>query len=261
MIFESHAHYDDDAFDVDREELLGSMKENGIETIVNVCANVKDIDKTVELMEEYPFIYGAVGVHPDDVGAMDEEVMAKLKKLCRHPKTVAVGEIGLDYYWEKENHQLQKKWFARQLHLAKSQKKPFIVHSREAAKDTYDVLCQEKADQMYGGVIHCFSYSVEEARKYLEKGFYLGIGGVVTFANARRLKEVVAYAPLDQILLETDSPYLAPVPRRGKRNSSLNLPYIAEAIALLKAVEYEEVIEITSKNAKKLFFRRRSGLE
>ncbi len=253
MIFESHAHYDDDAFDADREELLNSLQENGIETVVNVCANVQDIDRTVELMENYPFIYGAVGVHPDDVGAMDKHVMQKLDGLCSHPKTVAVGEIGLDYYWEKENHPIQKQWFRAQLELARENKMPFIVHSREAAKDTYDVLEEMKAGEMYGGVIHCFSYSVEEARKYLNMGLYLGIGGVVTFANARKLKDVVAYAPLEQLLLETDSPYLAPVPRRGKRNSSLNIPYIAQQIATIKAIDYEEVVEVTCQNAKKLF--------
>ncbi len=253
MIFESHAHYDDDAFDADREELLNSFQENGIETVVNVCAAVQDIDRTVELMEKYPFIYGAVGVHPDDVGALDHKVMKKLDRLCSHPKTVAVGEIGLDYYWEKENHQIQKQWFRAQLELAKKNKMPFIVHSREAAKDTYDVLADMKAENMYGGVIHCFSYSVEEAGKYLNMGLYLGIGGVVTFANARKLKDVVAYAPLEQILLETDSPYLAPVPRRGKRNSSLNIPYIAQQIAMIKAIDYEEVVNVTCQNAKKLF--------
>lgn len=253
MIFESHAHYDDDAFDQDREELLGSMQENGIETIVNVCAAVQDIDNTVALMEKYPFVYGAVGVHPDDAGAMNKDVMKKLQKLCRHPKTVAIGEIGLDYYWDKENHLVQKHWFREQLELAKHEKMPFIVHSREAAKDTYDVLKEMKADRMEGGVIHCFSYAVEEARKYLDMGLYLGIGGVVTFSNARKLKEVVAYAPLDRILLETDSPYLAPVPKRGKRNSSLNIPYIAHEIAMIKAIEYDEVVEVTRENARKLF--------
>lgn len=253
MIFESHAHYDDDAFDSDRDILLDSMQENGIETIVNVCANVEDIDKTMELAERYPFVYAAVGVHPDDVGAMNEAVMEKLQKLCGHLKTVAVGEIGLDYYWETENHEIQKKWFRRQLDLARMEQMPFIVHSREAAKDTYEVLAEERVQDMSGGVIHCFSYSVEEARKYLNMGLYLGIGGVVTFTNARKLKEVVAYAPLDSLLLETDSPYLAPVPLRGKRNDSRNLKYVAEQIAAIKAVSYEEVVEITKQNAKRLF--------
>lgn len=253
MIFESHAHYDDDAFDSDRDILLDSMQENGIETIVNVCANVEDIDKTMELAERYPFVYAAVGVHPDDVGAMNEAVMEKLQKLCGHLKTVAVGEIGLDYYWETENHEIQKKWFRRQLDLARMEQMPFIVHSREAAKDTYEVLAEERVQDMSGGVIHCFSYSVEEARKYLNMGLYLGIGGVVTFSNARKLKEVVAYAPLDSLLLETDSPYLAPVPLRGKRNDSRNLKYVAEQIAAIKAVSYEEVVEITKQNAKRLF--------
>lgn len=253
MIFESHAHYDDEVYDEDREELLGSMVENGIETVINVCAEIAGIDRTVELMERYPHVYGAVGVHPDDVGGMDDTVMDKLRGLCSHPKTVAVGEIGLDYYWDKENHHRQIYWFEQQLNLAIEEQKPFIVHSREAARDTYEVLDRMKSKNWAGGVIHCFSYSTEEARKYLDMGLYLGIGGVVTFANARKLKEVVAYTPLDQILLETDCPYLAPVPYRGKRNSSLYIPHIAQQIATIKAIDYDEVVEVTCANAKKLF--------
>lgn len=253
MIFESHAHYDDQVFDEDRDELLSSMPENGIEAVVNVCATIDGINDTVDLMERYPHVYGAVGVHPDDVGGMNQQVMDKLKILCHHPKTVAVGEIGLDYYWDNENHGTQKKWFRAQMELAREENLPFIIHSREAAKDTLDMMKEMKAQDMAGGVIHCFSYSVEMAREYLNMGLYLGIGGVVTFANAKKLKEVVAYAPLSQILLETDCPYLAPVPYRGKRNSSLYLPYIAEAIALIKATDKEKVIEITNENSKKMF--------
>lgn len=253
MIFESHAHYDDEAFDNDRDELLCSMPEKGIEAVVNVCADIKDIDKTIELTEHYPHVYGAVGVHPDHVGGMDEDVMEKLRRLCSHPKTVAVGEIGLDYYWDKENHDRQKLWFQRLMELAREEQMPFIIHSRDAAKDTLDMMKELKAGQMYGGVLHCFSYSVELAREYINMGLYLGIGGVVTFKNARKLKEVVAYAPLEHLLLETDCPYLAPVPYRGKRNLSLYIPYIAEEIAKIKGSSCEEVVEATNRNAKKLF--------
>ena len=236
MIFESHAHYDDEAFDGDREELLGSLRERGIGTVVNVCAAVDGLDDTVRLMEQYPFVYGAIGVHPDEVGGMDAQVLEKIQTLSRHPKAVAIGEIGLDYHWDTESHDTQKKWFCAQMEIARQEKKPFIIHSRDAAEDTLRTMKELRAGDMYGGVIHCFSYSVEIAREYLDMGLYLGIGGVLTFPNGKKLKEVAAYAPLEQILLETDSPYLSPVPNRGKRNSSLNLPYIAKELANIKGI-------------------------
>lgn len=255
MIFETHAHYDDEKFDKDREELLGSMKENGIEYIINCCAAVEDIEKTVQLMEAYDFLYGAVGVHPDDAEKMSPQVLEKLEKLCSHPKTAAIGEIGLDYYWHKEAEvqKLQKTWFRKQMELARKEQLPFLVHSREAARDTLEIVREFMKAGMYGGIIHCFSYGKEIAREYLDMGLLLGIGGVVTFKNAKKLKEVVEYAPLEQLVLETDSPYLAPEPNRGKRNSSLNLPYVAEAIGKIKGITAQEVVKVTNKNAKKLF--------
>lgn len=255
MIFESHAHYDDEAFDQDRDELLASMKENGIEYIINVSAAADGLDRTIALAEKYPFVYGTVGVHPDDAGKMNQELLERIRSLCSHEKVVAVGEIGLDYYWEKESHEIQKKWFEAQMEVAREEKMPFIIHSRDAAKDTLDMMKGLRAGQMSGGVVHCFSYSKEMAREYLNMGLCIGIGGVVTFKNAQKLKEAAAYAPLDQILLETDCPYLSPEPNRGKRNSSLNLPYIAEKIAQIKQVSVEEVVEQTSQNAKRLFFK------
>lgn len=253
MIFESHAHYDDEAFDGDREELLDSLRERGIGTVVNVCAAVDGLDDTVRLMEQYPFVYGAIGVHPDEVGGMDAQVLEKIQTLSRHPKAVAIGEIGLDYHWDTESHDTQKKWFCAQMEIARQEKKPFIIHSRDAAEDTLRTMKELRAGDMYGGVIHCFSYSVEIAREYLDMGLYLGIGGVLTFPNGKKLKEVAAYAPLEQILLETDSPYLSPVPNRGKRNSSLNLPYIAKELANIKGITYDQVVDITENNARKLF--------
>lgn len=252
MIFESHAHYDDSAFDKDRDRLLNSMKEHGIEKIINVGASLRGVEDTVKLMEQYPFVYGAVGIHPDEVGTLDEEKMKWLRRLCDLEKTVAVGEIGLDYYWDKENHEIQKKWFVRQMDLAKETGLPIIVHSRDAAKDTLDIMKAERADHLTG-VIHCYSYSKEHAKEYMNMGYYLGIGGVVTFQNAKKLWEVVEYAPLDYLLLETDAPYLAPVPYRGKRNCSLYLTYVAREIARIKGVSYDEVVDITKKNAEKLF--------
>lgn len=253
MIFESHAHYDDEAFDEDRESLLASMQPHNIRAVINVSASPAGMESTAKLAEKYPFIWGAVGVHPDEVGSMDSTTLERIKELCRREKIVAVGEIGLDYYWDKENHSLQKEWFMRQMDAAREVKKPIIVHSREAAADTLQVMKSSDAGEI-GGVIHCFSYAREMAREYLNMGFYLGIGGVVTFKNAKKLKEVVEYAPLDSILVETDSPYLSPVPNRGKRNSSLNLPYIIQEIAEIKRISPEEVERVTEKNARRLFF-------
>lgn len=252
MIFETHAHYDDEKFDEDRDALLSSMKENGIGRIINVSANLESLENTRKLMEQYPFIYGAFGLHPDEVGDLNEDVMERMRGLCRLEKAVAVGEIGLDYYWDKENHEKQQYWFRRQIALAREEKLPMIIHSREAASDTLRVMKEEKSEEI-GGVIHCFSYSAEMAEEYLKMGFYLGIGGVVTFKNAKKIKEVVQMAPMERILLETDSPYLAPVPYRGKRNSSLYLPYVVREIAEIKGISEEEVIEMTEKNAVRLF--------
>lgn len=258
LIFDTHAHYDDEAFDPDREEVLESLWEHGIGTVVNVCATAAHLERTVSLMEKYPFIYGAIGVHPDDAGVMNEQILENIRMLSRHQKAVAIGEIGLDYYWhkEKEEHELQKVWFRAQMEIAREEKLPFMIHSRDAAEDTLVTMKELRAGDMYGGILHCFSYGKEIAREYLNMGLYLGIGGVVTFKNARKLKEVVEYAPMEQLVLETDCPYLAPEPNRGKRNSSRNLPYVAKAIGEIKGLSTEEVVRITGENARKLLFGR-----
>lgn len=252
MIFETHAHYDDKAFDKDRDALLKFMPFKGVETIVNVGASFQGVLDTVKLTEQYPFVYGAVGIHPDEVGDLSEEKIRILRRFCDLEKIVAVGEIGLDYYWDKEGHDIQKKWFVRQMDLAKETGLPIIVHSRDAAKDTMDIMKAERADNLKG-VIHCYSYSKEQAKEYMNMGYYLGIGGVVTFKNGKKLKEVVEYAPLDYLLLETDAPYMAPEPHRGERNCSLYLEYVAETIAEIKRISREEVIEVTRENARRLF--------
>ena len=251
MIIDTHAHYDDEQFDADREELLGSMEEGGIGLIVNVGSTVASWDKIVELTEKYPFVYGAVGVHPDEVGELDEEKFLRMAELLDRDKIVAVGEIGLDYYWDKEKHDLQKEWFVCQLGLAREKEMPVIIHSREAAADTFDIMKQHAAGMK--AVIHCYSYSPEMAREYVKMGYYIGVGGVVTFKNAKKLKQVVQEIPLESIVLETDCPYLAPVPYRGKRNCSLYLPYVAEQIAELKGTTVEEVIQQTEKNSRELY--------
>ena len=253
MIFDTHAHYDDAQFDTDREALLQSLNENGIGRVVNIGANIESTKSSVALAEKYPFIYAAVGVHPSDANQLDENVYQWLKSLTVHEKVVAVGEIGLDYYWDKEAavRENQRKWFVRQLELARECKLPVSVHSRDAAKDTLDIVKQHGRD--VGGVIHCFSYGVELAREYLNMDYYIGVGGVVTFSNAKNIKEVVAYAPMDRLVIETDCPYLAPVPNRGKRNSSLNLPYVVRTISEIKGISPEEVEAITWKNGMDLY--------
>ena len=251
MIFESHAHYDAHQFDEDRQSILNSMRENGVGTIINVCADWDSVTEVVEMAQNYSFMYAAVGLHPDEVGDLNEGRFGFLQAQCKKEKVVAVGEIGLDYYWDKESHEVQKKWFIKQLELAKELDLPVIIHSREAAEDTLNIM-REHA-QGLRGVIHCFSYSKELAEEYVKMGFHIGIGGVVTFKNGKKLKEVAEAVPLEKILLETDCPYLAPEPYRGKRNSSLYIPYIAQAVADLKGTTYEEVVAQTEENAKELF--------
>ena len=251
MIFDSHAHYDDEQFDCDREELLGSMQEHGIGGIINVGASMEGVFASQELAEKYPFIYAGVGIHPDYVGSLNEEKLRMLAELCKKPKTVVVGEIGLDYYWDKEQHEIQKEWFIRQLQLARKLNMPVNIHSREAAQDTMEIMKEYAADMK--AIIHCYSYSKEMAEEYVKMGYLLGIGGVVTFKNAKKLKEVVKAVPLSHIVLETDCPYLAPEPNRGKRNASSNLIYVAQTIAELKGTTTEEVIAVTEENARKFY--------
>lgn len=248
MIIDTHAHYDDSAFDEDRDALLASLPQNGIGLVVNIGSSIETSRTTLALTEKYPHVYGALGVHPSDTAPLTETDMQWLEENLQKPKIVAVGEIGLDYHWDTPDRNVQKKWFVRQIALAKKVKKPLVIHSRDAAADTLDMMKAEQARDA-GGIIHCFSYGVELAREYLNMGFYIGVGGVVTFQNTRKLKEVVAFAPLERIVLETDCPYLAPVPNRGKRNSSLNLPYVVEEIAKIKQVSATEVTQVTSANA------------
>lgn len=251
MIIDTHAHYDDEQFDIDREELLSSLEAGGISTVVNASASVHSWDKILELTKKYPFVYGMIGVHPDEIGELDEESFARMEKLVSEPKIVAVGEIGLDYYWDKESHEQQKEWFIRQLNLAREKNLPVNIHSREAAADTFEIL--KEYGQGLKAIIHCYSYSKEMALEYVKMGYLIGVGGVVTFKNAKKLKEVVQAVPMEQLVLETDCPYLAPTPYRGKRNSSLYLPYVAEAIAELKGMTAEEVIEKTEENARRFY--------
>lgn len=252
MIFESHAHYEDKRFDEDRDELLNSFSSKGIGFVVNVSSDLETIKKTIALTEKYNFIYGSVGIHPEMATELNDEALIWVKEMAYNRKIVAIGEIGLDYYWNEPERSIQKKAFECQLYLAKELNMPLIIHSRDAARDTIEIMNGCKAEEV-SGVIHCFSYGKEMAREFLNKGYYIGIGGVVTFRNGKKLREVVEYIPLESILLETDCPYMAPEPHRGTRNSSLNLTYIAQEIANIKGISYDKVLEITEQNAKRMY--------
>ena len=266
MIFDTHAHYDDDWFDADRDEVLRSLSAHSIGTVVNVGASMEGARASVALSEEYPFVYAAVGVHPDYAQQMTEADIEELRSLARQAKTVAIGEIGFDYGHEEElteadrdaKREAQKYWFQRQLALSEEFSLPVIIHSRGADGDTLSVMREwaegaSKKPGFRGGIIHCFSGSPEIAEEYRRLGFHVGVGGVLTFKNARRLPDVVAAAPLSQIVLETDCPYLAPVPHRGERNDSSLLRYVVAKIAEIKGITEEEVIRVTAANARQLF--------
>ena len=252
-IFETHAHYDDEAFREDREALFDEMFANDIDTIINVGASFAGCEQSVALADSHEKIYAAVGIHPEDVEELTEARMAWLKKTAsENQKVLAIGEIGLDYHYPEPAKEIQQQCFRRQLNLAADIKKPVIIHSREACQDTLACMRAEHAEQI-GGVIHCYSYSKEAAQEFLKMGFYFGFGGVVTFKNAKKAVEAVEAIPIEKILLETDCPYMAPEPNRGKRNYSGYLPYVAERIAQIKQMTAQEVIDITNANARKLF--------
>lgn len=252
MIFDTHAHYDDEAFDEDRDELLSCMAAGGIAKIVNIGSSFEANEKTLKLAREYDFIKAAFGLHPEFADQLNEENFKRIEELCRLDECVAVGEIGLDCYWPEPDVSIQKPWFERQMDLARRIGKPIVVHSRDAAQETYEMMKAAGAGDI-GGVVHCFSYSKEMAKLFVDMGFYIGVGGVITFKNGKKLKEVVEYIPLEHIVLETDCPYLAPVPFRGKRNSSLLLPHVVEVISEIKGIFREEVEHITWNNAHKLY--------
>ena len=252
-IFDTHAHYDDEAFDKDRDELLTSLFSGDIG--VNVGASLEGCIESVRLAEKYDNIYAAIGVHPDDYERLERggSFMDWLKKeALTNNKVVAIGEIGLDYYYDEPGRELQKKWFARQLELAKEVSKPVIIHSRDACADTIDILKSGHASEV-GGIIHCYSYSKETVKTFYDMNFYFGIGGVLTFKNAKKLIEAANVIPLERIVLETDCPYLAPVPNRGKRNDSSNIQYVIEKLADIKGVTKEQIAEVTYQNACRVY--------
>ncbi len=252
VIFDTHAHYDDEAYEEDREDILKLIRQDGVGLVTDVGATIASTKKAVALSEQYDFIYAAVGMHPEGVEELTDQDMDWLCELAKREKVVAIGEIGLDYYYEDPKRDIQKIWFRKQLEVARKTGLPVVIHSRDAAQDTLDIIKEEHGEQI-GGVIHCFSYGKEMAQVYLDMGFYLGIGGVVTFKNGKKLKEVVKYTPIERIVLETDAPYLTPEPNRGKRNASHYLKYVAQEIAQLKGMTAKEVIAVTTKNAKEMY--------
>ena len=250
MYFDTHAHYDSGAFNADREEILAALPEAGVALIVNPGCEVRSSETAIALAERFPHVWAAVGIHPEDMADMSDGDLDKIEQLSKHPRCVAVGEIGLDYYWDASRKEEQKALFIEQLRLALRRDLPVIVHDREAHGDCLDIVRQFPGLR---GVFHCYSGSVEMAQELLKRGWYLGFDGPITYKNARKALEVLEICPLERILIETDSPYLSPVPMRGRRNDSRNLVYVTEKIAEIKGITPEEAAAITMENGKKLF--------
>lgn len=250
MFFDSHAHLDDDRFSPDREKVINSLKKNGVDFYINVGADMLSSEKSIKLAEEYDFIYASVGVHPHDAASLTEEDMARLKKMLTHKKVVALGEIGLDYFYDNSPRDIQKKWFIRQLQIAKETDMPVIIHCRDAVGECMDIIRKSEHKK---GVMHCFSGSAETAEELASMGWYVSFSGSVTFKNVEKLRRAASAVPLDRLMIETDSPYLSPEPVRGTRNTPQNVRYVAEKIAEIKQISVEEVAKITFENAKKFF--------
>ena len=250
MYFDSHAHYDDERFDEDRDELIEGLKMQGVSYVVKVAADMKSCHTSLELAHKYDFIYSSVGVHPHDVKDMTNQDMDEMRQLAKDEKVVAIGEIGLDYYYDNSPREEQRIWFRKQLEMAKELDLPVIIHSREASEETFNIIMESGVKE---GVIHCFSGSLELAREYVKNGFYIGVGGSLTFKNAKKTVRVVEGIDLSHIVIETDCPYLTPVPHRGERNDSSYLKFVVEKIAEIKGISAEEVAKVTFENAKKLY--------
>lgn len=252
MLFDTHAHYDDEKFDMDRYEVIEAAHKSGVSYILNASSNIASSAAGISLAEEFEFVYAAVGVHPHNVGETNDNTIATLADFARNPKVVAIGEIGLDYYYDYSPRELQKDLFAKQINLAKNLNLPIIVHDRDAHEDVMKIIKAENAKTV-GGVLHCYSGSVEMAQELLKNNFYISVGGPLTFKNASKVIEVVKSVRFDRLLIETDCPYLAPEPKRGRRNDSSYIRLVAQKIAEIKGVSFEEAASITTENAKRLF--------
>lgn len=249
MIFDSHAHYYDEVFDEDRDELLSSLPDKGVWRVINCSGNLEESLKTIHLAEKYDYIFAAIGVHPHEAGQLDSNYLEKLKKLAEHKKVVAIGEIGLDYHYDFSAREIQRKVYEDQLRLANILDLPVIVHARDASEDNLNMIKNYKPK----GVVHCFSGSLEVANELIDMGMYIGLGGAVTFKNAKNPVVVAQKIPLSKMLIETDAPYMTPVPFRGQRCDSTHINYTAEKIAQVRGITKEAVLEATKKNASELF--------
>ena len=253
MLFDSHAHLNDARFDEDREALIKKLQEEHVDLVLNPGADIETSISSVELANKYDFIYAAVGVHPHDVKDLDDTAIDTLRKLAtENEKVVAIGEIGLDYYYDNSPREVQKEWFKKQIELANELKLPIIIHDRDAHQDVFDIIRDTKSPEI-GCVIHCYSGNVELAKEYVKMGCYISIPGTVTFKNNKKTREVAKEIPLEYLLIETDSPYMAPEPHRGKRNDPSLVAFVADKIAQEKGISYEKVCEATKANAKRLF--------
>ncbi len=250
MLFDTHAHLDDARFDTDRGAVIEGLRSRGVELVVNVGADMKGCENSVKLSEQYDFIYAAVGLHPYDAQDMTDEELERIRELSKHPKIVAIGEIGLDYHYDEADKEKQKLWFYRQIKLAEELNLPYIVHDRDAHADCLEII---RRSGYFRGVMHCYSGSVEMAKELVDLGFYISFAGPVTFKNGKKAKEVATGLPIDRLLIETDCPYLSPEPYRGERNDSSKVRFVAETIADLKGVSVEELSRITYENGKRFF--------
>jgi len=258
MLFDTHAHLDDEKYDTDRDEVIKNIYDGGVSLLVNVGSDMESSEKTLELAKKYSFIYAAVGVHPYSAPHLTEEDVCALKEMAKEDKVVAIGEIGLDYHFEDTDKIGQKRGFIRQIELAKHLDLPYIVHDRDSHQDCYDII---KNSGYFRGVMHCFSGSAEFAKQMIDIGFYISFAGTVTFKNAKKVHEAAKAVPLERLLIETDSPYLAPEPYRGKRNIPLNVIKTLEAIADIKGISKEELLKITMENGKRFFgINQKAGL-
>lgn len=252
MFIDSHSHLDDKRFDGDRDILIKSLKENKVDLAINIGADLETSINSVELADKYENIYAVIGVHPHSASEVTDETIDQLRQMAKHKKVVAIGEIGLDFYYDNSPRDIQRKWFKEQLNLAKELKLPVVIHSRDANQETFDTI-KEAQDGNLKGVMHCFSGSVEMAIEYMKIGFYISLAGPVTFKNARVAKEVAEVVSLDKLLIETDCPYLTPEPYRGKRNEPMFVRYVAEKIAEIKNIPVEDLAKHTSRNTRELF--------
>lgn len=248
-IFDSHAHYDSDAFDDDRKELISALPERGICGIINCASDIASSKACLELSREYDFIYAACGVHPEEAGSCNENWLNELRLMCNDENCVAIGEIGLDYHYDFTPRDIQLDVFEKQLILSKELELPVVIHDREAHEDIINLIKKHTPK----GVVHCFSGSVEMAKEVIKAGMYIGLGGATTFKNARKPLEVAAAVPSDRLLIETDCPYMTPVPFRGQRNDSSFIPCTAEVIASVRSTTAQEILNITRQNANTLF--------